>query len=1026
LNLKEIGSVKGPGRDLATWCAFGVIGFVALALTTQASAGLNQWTILGPTGDEVYSIAVAPSLLSTVYVGTAQNAAIKTTDGGATWAALGPSGEVDSLAVDPTNPNTVLVANQNDGIYRSTDGGANWQYGTYDYQELIAVGYAPSDHLRAYAGGWNGVVIRSTDGGASWGMAGTVPGQVLSIAVSPASPDTVYVATQGPPYRSTDGGATWAVLSLPIANYLVFSSDGSLLAGTAGWYDCPGGGVSRSTDDGSTWTSLGLSLPAGAGAVAAIVASSADPATIYAGTMGSGVFKTTDGGGTWAPTALVSTSINALATGATANDVYAGAVGAGLLESSDGGTSWQPVNTLLGSWTQPNTYITSLQRAPGTVSGLIASQNGVGMRTSNDFGSTWSPPIAVPDARVISFVVDSSDASRWLISTRCAPISLSTDAGLTWTPSESGLGTALVRWLVQSPANPSLVYALTMDGLYGSTDGGLSWARVGQTEITGLVSGIGLDPSSPTRIFAATYTGGSFRSTDQGTTWQALPTLPNDLRAFEFPADGSILTGGPTSGVLRSTDGGDTWAPQGGGYVFNFAIDPSSPSTIYAGGGRIGKSTDMGISWTEINVDPYAGVINSVVPDPADSSHVLTASIFRGVMSLYQAPPVISLIQPSSISNAGNTSVSISGDGFMENAIVEINGIRLSSTYFVDAQHLIIYAPPHAVGSVSVMVLNPTGFSATVPNGITYVCDSPPDAQFDEMYPPPYCGAAPSRIWLRLTGLAPWSITWSDGFVQTFTDYSAWYRDVTPATTTTYTLTAFSDSSNCGPATFSGSVTVQVLPYLPPPTVAAAAQALAGERLTASVQNPNPGSFYFWSIENGSLPNGSEGNSITFIVGSTGITRLHVYEHASSGCDSSEIILDIAITPNASAVHFYTVPPCRLIDTRRPAGTYGGPPLSGNGSTRDFPVAGQCGIPADAQAVSANVTVVNPGAGGDIRIYPTGFPSSTSVLNFRAGQTRANNAILALTGNPSGSMTVQADIPNAGVNLIVDVNGYFR
>jgi photosystem II stability/assembly factor-like uncharacterized protein len=341
--------VKGPGRDLATWCAFGVVGFVALALTTQASAGLNQWTILGPTGDEVYSIAVAPSLLSTVYVGTAQNAAIKTTDGGVTWAALGIFSEVDSLAVDPTNPNTVLVANQNDGIYRSTDGGANWQYGTYDYQELIAVGYAPSDHLRAYAGGWNGVVIRSTDGGASWGMAGTVPGQVLSIAVSPASPDTVYVATQGPPYRSTDGGATWAVLSLPIANYLVFSSDGSLLAGTAGWYDCPGGGVSRSTDDGSTWTSLGLSLPAGAGAVAAIVASSADPATIYAGTMGSGVFKTTDGGGTWAPTALVSTSINALATGATANDVYAGAVGAGLLQSTDGGASWQTINTLLGS-----------------------------------------------------------------------------------------------------------------------------------------------------------------------------------------------------------------------------------------------------------------------------------------------------------------------------------------------------------------------------------------------------------------------------------------------------------------------------------------------------------------------------------------------------------------------------------------------------------------------------------------------------------------------------------------------------
>jgi hypothetical protein len=145
----------------------------------------------------------------------------------------------------------------------------------------------------------------------------------------------------------------------------------------------------------------------------------------------------------------------------------------------------------------------------------------------------------------------------------------------------------------------------------------------------------------------------------------------------------------------------------------------------------------------------------------------------------------------------------------------------------------------------------------------------------------------------------------------------------------------------------------------------------------------------------------------------------------TNGCTANRLYR-MAVSPTSIGLTFYTLAPCRLIDTRRPAGTWGGPPLSGNGATRDFPVVGQCGIPADAQAVSANVTVVNPGAGGDIRIFPTGFPSSTSVLNFRAGQTRANNAILALTGSPSGSATVQADIPNAGSNLIVDVNGYFR
>lgn len=52
---------------------------------------------------------------------------------------------------------------------------------------------------------------------------------------------------------------------------------------------------------------------------------------------------------------------------------------------------------------------------------------------------------------------------------------------------------------------------------------------------------------------------------------------------------------------------------------------------------------------------------------------------------------------------------------------------------------------------------------------------------------------------------------------------------------------------------------------------------------------------------------------------------------------------------------------------------------------------------------------------------------SSSVINFSAGQTRANDAIVALMGSPIGSMTIQTDITGGGTtHFLFDVNGYFK
>ncbi len=115
--------------------------------------------------------------------------------------------------------------------------------------------------------------------------------------------------------------------------------------------------------------------------------------------------------------------------------------------------------------------------------------------------------------------------------------------------------------------------------------------------------------------------------------------------------------------------------------------------------------------------------------------------------------------------------------------------------------------------------------------------------------------------------------------------------------------------------------------------------------------------------------------------------------------------------------------PCRLVDTRKPAGPLEGPALPA-GATRIFPMVGTCGIPLTAKAVSVNVTVAQPAAAGDLRLYPGGSPPQASAINYRAGQTRANNAVSGL--GASGGLSVRCDQPEGTVHLILDINGYFQ
>lgn len=112
---------------------------------------------------------------------------------------------------------------------------------------------------------------------------------------------------------------------------------------------------------------------------------------------------------------------------------------------------------------------------------------------------------------------------------------------------------------------------------------------------------------------------------------------------------------------------------------------------------------------------------------------------------------------------------------------------------------------------------------------------------------------------------------------------------------------------------------------------------------------------------------------------------------------------------------FYTLPPCRLVDTR------GGSPLAA-GIQATLPAAGSCGIPAEARALTVNVTVVDPSAAGDLVVFPSGAPPPpANTVSFRPSSTRAGSAIVAL--GVAGEIDAWS---TSTTHLVVDVTGYFH
>ena len=187
--------------------------------TETKSSALN---VIAKRGESIHALAVDPTDPKTVYAGGYSGRAVKSTDGGKTWATLAYTGsssfsaKVNSIVVSEGDRNLVFVCNADQGLYRSTDAGATWTKVTGVPSGVRTIFWAGPKAPQTWYGafGSNGV-RRSTDGGVTWSEFGapTSSWPARDIVCRRDDPQTVHILyCQGFDclIRTTrDGGTNW-------------------------------------------------------------------------------------------------------------------------------------------------------------------------------------------------------------------------------------------------------------------------------------------------------------------------------------------------------------------------------------------------------------------------------------------------------------------------------------------------------------------------------------------------------------------------------------------------------------------------------------------------------------------------------------------------------------------------------------------------------------------------------------------------------------------------------------------------
>jgi photosystem II stability/assembly factor-like uncharacterized protein len=464
-----------------------------------------------------------------------------------------------------------------------------------------------------------------------WQFLGPVnfSGRVISIAIDPTNPTTVYVGSaSGGLWVSHSGGLQpdWhrVKTGYPVLGVGAIAinpvSPGTVYIGTGETYShdgSVGGMVVRTTR----------------------------------GSYGIGILKTTDGGTTWVKTfdrtynnkcGVQSIRINPL----NPNTVFA-ATSEGLYRSPDAGASWTSVLTVVMA---QDVVINPEDTTEVLVSCGNFASTGAGFYRSRDGGVNFAPVSGIPSYSgkallevyaahpnvVYASIADSVDGSGGLWQ--------STDFGLNWKRISSVTVHGVQGWyshfVAVHPADSSLVVRAGQISVFKSTNGGVTLSS--SRNLWADNHNYAHHPTDPNILYVVDD-GGVWRSTNFGSTFQY---AGNGLQTSQFyngssssATDSLVAIGSVQDHYAWIYDGTLQWLSSPGGDEVGWtAINPRSALTIYAGwrnGSGLEKSTDGGasFSWNNSGFSPVAAWNTPFVLSPSDTSILYYggAEIFKSV-----------------------------------------------------------------------------------------------------------------------------------------------------------------------------------------------------------------------------------------------------------------------------------------------------------------------------------------------------------------------------------------------------------
>ncbi len=491
---------------------------------------------------------------------------------------VGPfrGGRVLAVTGIPGNPNVFYFGAVAGGVFKTTDGGNRWEP-LMQKERVASVGaiaVAESNSNVIYVGSgeacirgnisYGDGVYKSLDGGKTWRNVGLRDSRHIgALIIDPHNPDRVLVAALGHAYgpneergifRTTDGGATW--------QKVLFK-------------DAQTGGIDVVFDPhnsnilfGSLWQVVRR------------------PWELVSGGSGSGLYKSIDGGSTWhelkgngLPGGILG-RIGVTVSGADSNRVYAliEAKDGGLYRSEDGGEHWTKVSEderiRQRAW-----YFTHIFADPKSVDTVYALNTG--LLRSNDGGKSFAL-LPAPHGDHHGLWIDPTDPDR-IINGNDGGATISQDGGKSWS-SQGNQPTAQFYHVATDNRWPYYLYGAQQDnstiGIATFDDEGVisdkDWYAVGGGE-----SGyIAPDPRDANIVYAGGNAGFITR-------WDKRTQQAQDISVMPLDTSGH--------GIIDF--------PHRFQWTEPIVVSPQDPRVIYTAGEAVFKTTDNGMTWTQISPD---------------------------------------------------------------------------------------------------------------------------------------------------------------------------------------------------------------------------------------------------------------------------------------------------------------------------------------------------------------------------------------------------------------------------------------